>query len=93
MTAYFSGQILQGVKKLINQSDKRDFWLQVCKNLSAFYCKNNLLNSDDSEQEHPIFTVIDNQLSRGLPTLTSINLERLFAETFGLTEETHSNTC
>lgn len=91
MTAYFSGQILQGVKKLINQSDKKDFWLQVCKNLSAFYCKNNLLNSDDNEQEHPIFTVLDNQLSRGLPTLTSINLERLFAETFGLTEETHSN--
>ncbi|MCX8021082.1 MAG: DEAD/DEAH box helicase, partial [Chitinophagaceae bacterium] len=91
MTAYFSGQILQGVKKLIDQSDKRDFWLQVCKNLSAFYCKNNLLNSDGNEQEHPIFTVIDNQLSRGLPTLTSINLERHFAETFGLTEEIHSN--
>lgn len=91
MTAYFSGQILQGVKKLINQSDKRDFWLQVCKNLSAFYCKNNLLNSDVNEQEHPIFTVIDNQLSRGLPTLTSINLERLFVEKFGLTEESHSN--
>lgn len=91
MTAYFSGQILQGVKKLINQSDKRDFWLQVCKNLSAFYCKNNLLNTEDNEQEHPIFTVIDNQLSRGLPTLTSINLERLFVEKFGLTEESHSN--
>ena len=91
MTDYFSGQILQGVKNIINQSDKRDFWLQVCKNLSAFYCKNNLLNSDDNEQEHPIFTVIDNQLSRGLPTLTSINLEKLFAETFGLTEEKISN--
>ena len=91
MTSYFSGQILQGVKELINQSDKRNFWLQVCKNLSAFYCKNNLLNSDDKEHEHPIFTVIDNQLSRGLPTLTSINLERLFAETFGLTAEKTSN--
>ncbi len=91
MTNYFSGQILQGIKKLINQSNQRGFWLHVCNNLSAFYCKNNLLNSDDNEQEHPIFTVLDNQLSRGLPTLTSINLERLFAETFGLTEETHSN--
>ncbi len=91
MTDYFSGQILQGVKKLINQSDKRDFWLQICKNLSAFYCKNNLLNNGDNEQEHPIFTVIDNQLSRGLPTLTSISIERLFAETFGLTEEANSN--
>lgn len=91
MTELFSGQILSGVKTLINQSDKKEFWMQICKNLSVFYCKNNLLNSDDHEQEHPIFTVIDNQLSRGLPTLTSINIERLFADKLGLTAEATSS--
>lgn len=91
MTTLFSGQILQGVKSLIDQNDKKEFWKQIAKDLSVFYCKNNRLNSDDNEQEHPIFSVIDNQLSRGLPTLSSINIERQFAETFGLTAETISN--
>lgn len=91
MHELFSGQILDGVKNLINQSDKKEFWIQVCKNLSTFYCKNNFLNNQDNEEEHPIFTVIDNQLSRGLPTLTSIYIERLFADTFSLTEEKISN--
>ncbi len=91
MTELFSGQILQSVKNQINNSEKRDFWMKICKDLSIFYCKNNRLNSDDNEQEHPIFSVIDNQLSRGLPTLPSINIERQFAETFRLTEEETSN--
>lgn len=91
MTEFFSGQILQAVKNHINKSEKRDFWMQLCNDLSVFYCKNNRLNSVDNEQEHPIFSVIDNQLSRGLPTITSINIERLFAETFELTEEKTSN--
>lgn len=91
MTELFSGQILQAVRSLINNSEERNFWMQICKDLSVFYCKNNRLNSDDNEQEHPIFSVIDNQLSRGLPTLPSINIERQFAETFGLTAEAISN--
>jgi len=91
MTELFSGQILQSVKNQINKSDKKDFWLRVCKDLSTFYCKNNLLSTEDNEQEHPIFSVIDNQLSRGLPTIPTINIERQFAEIFGLTEEATSN--
>jgi RecQ family ATP-dependent DNA helicase len=91
MTEYFSGQILQAVKSQINNSEKKDFWMHICKDLSVFYCKNNRLNSDDNEQEHPIFSVIDNQLSRGLPTLPTITLERTFMETFGLTHEAASN--
>ena len=91
MTELFSGQILQAVKSQINNSEERIFWMQICKDLSVFYCKNNRLNSDDNEQEHPIFSVIDNQLSRGLPTLSSINIERQFENTFGLTAEAISN--
>ena len=91
MTELFSGHILQAVKSQITNSEERGFWMQICKDLSVFYCKNNRLNSDDNEQEHPIFSVIDNQLSRGLPTLSSINIERQFEETFGLTAEAISN--
>ena len=87
MTELFSSQITNPVNSLINQSDRKLFWLQVSQNLSVFYCKNNLLNNGSYEKEHPLFTVIDNQLSRGLPTLTSIYIERLFVETFKLTEE------
>ncbi len=91
MTELFSGQILQAVKSQINNSEKKNFWMQICKDLSVFYCKNNRLNSGNNEQEHPIFSVIDNQLSRGLPTLSSINIEKQFEETFGLTAEAISN--
>jgi RecQ family ATP-dependent DNA helicase len=91
MTELFSGQILDGVKNLISQSDQREFWMKICKNLSTFYCKNNILNNNDNEHEHPIFTVLDNQLSRGLPTLTSIHIEKIFANSFGLTQESVSN--
>ncbi len=91
MTELFAGQILQAVKNQINKSDKKDFWLRICKDLSVFYCKNNRLNSEDNEQEHPIFSVIDNQLSRGLPTIPTINIEGQFEEIFGLTAEAISN--
>lgn len=91
MTELFSGQILQGVQSLINQNDQREFWNQIIKDLSVFYCKNNLLNNADNEKEHPIFSVINNQLSRGLPTLPSINIERQFAKIFSLTEEKTSS--
>ncbi len=90
MTELFSGQILQSVKNQINKSDKKDFWMGICKDLSTFYCRNNKLSIEDNEQEHPIFSVIDNQLSRGLPTIPTINIERQFAKIFGLTEEATS---
>jgi RecQ family ATP-dependent DNA helicase len=91
MRELFSGQILQSVKSQINKSDNSGFWMEICKGLSTFYCKNNYLNNEEDEQEHSIFSVIDNQLSRGLPTLSTINIERLFIKTFGLTEEEISN--
>jgi ATP-dependent DNA helicase RecQ len=91
MTTLFSGQILQGVKSLVDQSDKKEFWNRIVNDLSVFYCKNSSINSEGNEQEHPIFSVIDNQLSRGLPTLPSINLERQFAKIIGLTHEATSD--
>ena len=87
MTELFSGQILQAIKTQINNSEKKNLWMQICKDLSVFYCKNNHINNEDNEKEHPIFSVIDNQLSRGLPTLSTINIERQFEAIFGLTEE------
>ncbi len=86
MAAIFAGQVLQSVITTIHQSDKKDFWLQVCKNLSSFYCQNPVINNSDNERESSIFSVIDNQLSRGLPTLTSIFIENQFEKNFGLTK-------
>jgi len=92
MNEFFSGQILQGVKKLIGQSNEKDFWNKITKKLSAFYCKNNIINNEDNETEHPIFTIIDNQLSRGLPTIPSIYIENEFARIFELTKMKVSDT-
>ncbi len=91
MTEFFAGQVMQSVKDQINKSSQKDFWIRISKDLSVFYCKNNHLNSEDNEQEHPVLTVIDNQLSRGLPTIPSIYIERQFAEIFQLTEESVSD--
>ncbi len=91
MTELFSGQILQSVKSQINKSVDKEFWLRICNNLSGFYCKNNILNNIGNEHEHPIFTVIDNQLSRGIPTLPTIFVEQKFAEILSLTKKNVSN--
>jgi RecQ family ATP-dependent DNA helicase len=86
MTVSFAGQVLQSVISTIQQSDKKDFWFQISKNLSSFYCQNPVINNTDNEKESSIFSVIDNQLSRGLPTLTSIFIEHQFENIFRLTK-------
>ena len=91
MQELFAGQILQGVKTLINQSEIPEYWNRITKNLSSFHCKNNVLNAEGNEVEHPIYTVIDNLLFRGLPTLISVSTEKIFEERLGITKETHSD--
>lgn len=86
----FSGQILQGTRTLIKQSGADKYWNQITKDLSSFYCKNNVINSEGNEVEHPIFTVIDNMLSRGLPTLVPISTEKVFQDCLGVTQEWQS---
>ena len=86
MAAFFAGQVLQSVISTVHQSDEKDFWLQVTKNLSFYHCQNPTINNTDNEKESPIFSVIDNQLSRGLPTLASIYIEHQFENIFGLTK-------
>jgi len=91
MNQLFSGYILQSVHDIILKSEMPDFYYNLAKQLSYFYCQNPILNNTDNEREHPIFTVIDNQLSRGLPTLSSVFIEQQFEKIFGLTEEKIDN--
>ena len=85
MTTLFSGHILQGVAKSIESSVDKNYWLEIATNLSKFYCQNPTINNADNETEHPIFSVLDNQISRGLPTISSIFIEREFERIFNLT--------
>ena len=78
MTEFFAGHILQGVAKSIESSVDKNYWLEIATNLSKFYCQNPTINNADNETEHPIFSVLDNQISRGLPTISSIFIERAF---------------
>lgn len=87
MTEFFAGHILQGVAKSIETSVDKNYWLEIASNLSKFYCQNPTINNADNETEHPIFSVLDNQISRGLPTISSIFIEREFERIFNLTTE------
>ena len=87
MNQLFSGYIVQSVHNVILKSKKPDFSFNLVKQLSSFYCQNPVLNNTDNEKEHSIFSVIDNQLSRGLPTLSSIFIEQQFETIIGLTKE------
>ena len=87
MTEFFAGHILQGVAKSIENSVDKNYWLEISTNLSKFYCQNPTINNADNETEHPIFSVLDNQISRGLPTISSIYIEREFERIFNLTTE------
>jgi ATP-dependent DNA helicase RecQ len=87
MTEFFAGHILQGVAKNIENSVDKNYWLEIATNLSKFYCQNPTINNADNETENPIFSVLDNQISRGLPTISSIFIEREFERIFNLTTE------
>jgi superfamily II DNA or RNA helicase len=87
MTEFFAGHILQGVAKSIESSADKNYWLEIATNLSKFYCQNPTINNADNETEHPIFSVLDNQISRGLPTISSIFIEREFERIFNLNTE------
>ena len=87
MTEFFAGHILQGVAKSIESSIDESYWFEIATNLSKFYCQNPIINNADNETEHPIFSVLDNQITRGLPTISSIFIEREFERIFNLTTE------
>lgn len=87
MTEFFAGHILQGVAKSIENSVDKYYWLELATNLSKFYCQNPTINNADNETEHPIFSVLDNQISRGLPTISSVFIEKEFERIFNLTTE------
>ena len=86
-TDYYAGYLLQGVRTLIKKSPDSNLWSNVAEKLSAFHLSNSNLNSNEPETEHPILTILDNQISRGLPTLPTVFIENRFSKLLGLTEK------
>lgn len=84
---YSAGYILQGVRELIKSNPDGELWLKAIKKLSVFHLSNSNINSYEPEKEHPILTILDNQVSRGLPTIPSIFLENKFLSRLGITEK------
>lgn len=84
---FHAGYILSGIRnrflKKVDAFGRGD----IFKQLSHFSLETEKLSTDNSD---PIFVIVDNLISRGLPTLPSLLLEEAFAETFRLSKKTIS---
>ena len=78
------GYILSSVRDAILKLDKPESISCLLKQLSCFDIEYNFNANliDDS-----IVTVLDNLISRGLPTLPSIFVENIFSKIFGITDK------
>ena len=79
-----SGYILSSVKEEISKLNKPIDLSSLLNHLSCFEIE---YNFTEQKIEDSIITVVDNLLSRGLPTFPSIFIEDLFSEIFGITEK------
>ena len=79
-----AGYVLSGIRKLPRSSDRAIDWDILLKFLSVFEVETEVLNSviDD-----PIFIVVNNLISRGLPTLPSIFIEEKFSSSSSTTKK------
>ena len=79
-----SGYILSSVKEAISKLNKPIDFSNLLEKISCFEIE---YNFTEQKIEDSIVTVVDNLLSRGLPTFPSIFLEDLFSEIFEITEK------
>lgn len=79
-----AGYILEGIRNhLLNEKDQA-YWQEVLHGLSAFVVDTNI---NANEKWDPVCAVMDNILSRGLPTLSSIFIEDKFRDFFSCTDK------
>ena len=78
------GYILSSVKDEILKLDNPIEFSSLIKQLSCFEIEYNI-NSNSTNDS--IITVLDNLISRGLPTLPSIFVEDIFSKKFGITDK------
>jgi len=83
-----AGYILDSVKKALLKLDSP---IDISSLLSQLSCFKIEYNFDIVSIEDSIVTVLDNLLSRGLPTFPSIFIEDIFSEKFEITEKELNN--
>ena len=79
-----SGYILSSVKEAISKLDEPIDLFSLLKQLSCFDIE---YNFTIHPVEDSIVTVLDNLISRGLPTLPSVFIEDIFSEIFEITKK------
>ena len=88
---FYAGYILECVNNHIKGSAQRDKYLALLKNLCCFDVRSNV-PFDLPEKPDSKFVVLNNILSRGIPTLAPISLENLFSDRMDLSEAPDADT-
>ena len=79
---YQAGYILDGIKDFLIDNNFNSFEIDsLLYSLSFFELETNI-NIKQNSDVNPIFHVVNNLITRGLPTRTSLNVNKLFAELF-----------
>lgn len=98
-----AGYIVDSIAKVVNdfksKLDKHNAYEllkhdQICgllQYVSSFEVEFPYEHSPNYKELNPILAIINNIITRGLPTIAPVNLERLFSK-IGLTEETSTDT-
>lgn len=79
-----SGYILSAIKESLSKLNEPVEFSSLLSQLSCFEIE---YNFEDKSIHDSVVTVLDNLLSRGLPTLPSVYIEDLFSEIFRITEK------
>lgn len=88
ITELRAGYVLSSVRDLINTFQSLLDWNQVLDFLSAFVVETTEINPINND---PVFCVVDNMISRGLPTLTSLFIEDTLSQDFNFATKTEND--
>ena len=87
---FHAGYILSPVKHQLSSLDKPIFLDDLLHRLSCFLIEYDFKNTNSVD---PVVAVVDNIISRGLPTFPSLFIEDTFSNEFDLSEKTiHKKT-
>ena len=82
-----SGYVLKTVKDLIENVDSPLDLNHIFKSLSLFRIESNISQKQIKPLNDSVFTVMDNLLSRGLPTIPSLFLEETLTNKLKIAEK------
>jgi ATP-dependent DNA helicase RecQ len=87
-TELHAGYMLDGLWEVIFR-DRKEIWPYILSDLCTFWVDQEYDLADDTE---PIFVVLDNLVSRGLPTLPSVYIENEYQNKLKLTKRKNEST-